>query len=676
MSLGIFCCLVISVRSLFFVFSLITALTLTLPFAYADTEKNHVTSLEAITVIGSKAVEKAEIGGTPAKELPINIHVVGEEEIERLRFVDPNELLDRIPGETQVRNLRIPDGSKGYTIPAVDGIPLESPYEGATQRLDRVNTSDIQRVEIIKGPSSAIYPSNAFGGVINVVTKDAPKTQENEIWYEAGDFNRQRVGINSGGTINKLGYFIDLNSRSADGLRDGVKNDRDQLSGKFIYDANDNTRIITRLERLEEDVVTRGDLTAQEISEDPTQRGSDDSATDFTQDALSFKLEQLFDNSNLDFSLAYREKDTVGLSRFRGPQNENDVGISSKLLYRYDFDDSNIITGFETYKGDQRALQFARGDNTLSGTFDTINSQRDITAYFAQYEVNLTRRLGITTGVRYENIDIRSTSDNASDASGSNRFSDTSPKFGLTYKVNDNNMLWLSLSEGFYAPDISDIVGDPSEPSTANASLSPEESKNIEIGLRGHAGSWSYDTSYYHSTISHYLVTQEFQNTAGNDIERTTNAGQVTVEGLESVVEYAPKNAQWRAGFTHTYARNIYDSFVSSDGNFSGNELRRSPRHHFNARLAWLPIHKLTVELEGDFYSSYFSDDENSPAGRFTRGERVHLRVNYKTGPWTLWFHGLNLTDTLEDRATFSRGQLRFRTIDGRTFYAGAAYQF
>lgn len=101
-------------------------------------------NIESITVLGSAATADAELGGVSLKALPNNTHVVGRAEIERLRFVNPNEFLDRIPGETQVRNLRIPDGGKSYTIPMLDGMPLESPYEGATQRLDRVNTFDIQ----------------------------------------------------------------------------------------------------------------------------------------------------------------------------------------------------------------------------------------------------------------------------------------------------------------------------------------------------------------------------------------------------------------------------------------------------------------------------------------------------------------------------------------------------
>ncbi len=65
--------------------------------SYAEEGENS-SRLSEITVIGSEAVESAEIGGTPVKELPINVHVLNQEEIERLRFVDPDEVLDRIPG--------------------------------------------------------------------------------------------------------------------------------------------------------------------------------------------------------------------------------------------------------------------------------------------------------------------------------------------------------------------------------------------------------------------------------------------------------------------------------------------------------------------------------------------------------------------------------------------------
>lgn len=640
----------------------------------AENTQQKYSNIESITVLGKAATEDAELGGINLKALPINTHVVGKAEIERLRFVDPDEFLDRIPGETQVRNLRIPDGGKSYTIPMLDGMALESPYEGATQRLDRVNTFAIERVEVIKGPASALYPNNAFGGIVNVVSRNAPLTPETQISIEAGDFNRLRAGLSTGGRVEELGYFFDANTRSLDGARDETVNDRDQISGKLTYQLTDTTRLATRLEYFDENKVARGDLTAEELDTDPTQAGSLSSSENLTQNMLSIKLEHLFESGKFDINLVRREKDTIGESRFRGPQDENDLGYSAKVMYRHDLDNASFIVGYDSYRGEQDVEQYARGDSELQGEFDAYINDLEIDAYFSQYQFNANEKLMLTAGIRNEDITLSSTlyTDKA-------KFSDFAPKLGLTYQLNFNHMLWLGISEGFYAPSLSNLF----DPEEGNQGLNPEEAQNIELGFRGHFGDWHYDTSIYRNDISNYLVTQEFVRTVDGleeEFERTTNAGKVSIKGIETVIEYTPKNTNWRLGLTHTFTRNTYDSFIQSvagaDDDLSGKVLRRSPDHHLNARVAWLPIDNLTLELEGDFYSAYFADNENSPESKFTRGERINLRADYQLKQWRIWLHALNLTDTMEDRATFSRNTMSFRTIDGRTIYAGASYTF
>ncbi len=641
---------------------------------------NKFKKIETITVLGASNTEGATLGGTNLKELPINTHVVGQAELERLSFVDPNEFLDRIPGETQVRNLRIPDGGKGYTIPMLDGMPLENPYEGATQRLDRVNTFDIQRVEVIKGPASALYPNNAFGGIVNVISKDAPLKPETTVFIEAGDFNRLRAGVNTGGSVDNIDYFFDANIRNLGGLRDGVINDKEQFSGKLSFALSDYTKLTTRFEYLDELAVLRADLTEEELEENPTQAEDLSSADDIQQSTFSLKAEHTLDSGLLNFDLVLREKDTSGDSRFGDPSEENDLAHSAKASYQHDFDDSNIIVGFDTYRSTNDVIEYEGYDEEIHKVTGDIIAEysEDLTidAYFLQYHVNATDKLTVTAGLRYEDITVESTEANTN---GKANFSDLAPKLGLTYQLNDNNMLWLGVSDGFYVPSTGNLF----DVDDGNQDLKPEEARNIEVGLRGQTGAWHYDTSLYYNDITNYLVTQELFRTVNGieeEFELTTNAGQVSIKGIETVIEYAPKNSVWRLGLTHTFTDNTYDTFiqstVNSDDDLSGKTLRRSPDHHLNARIAWTPTSKLTLELEGDFYSEYFADNENSDESRFTRGERINLRADYHVNNWRLWIHALNLTDTQEDRATFSRGTMSFRTIDGRTFYAGASYTF
>lgn len=654
--------------------------------------KQEENRLEQVTVIGHESTKAAQLAGVRLTELPLSVFVVSREELERIRFTDPDDFLDRIPGETQVRNLRIPQGGKPYTLPLVDGIPLENPYDGATSDINRVNNFDIERIEIIKGPASALYANNAFGGVINVVTRGIPEKQENRIFIEGGDFGSLRTGINSGGALSDtLGYFVDANILESDGLRDNflgdnpnnfpdaVKNDRKAISAKLLYQPYENTEFAIRYEYLNRDEVTATDTPQDSFDLDPTlilsnRDGNPDvSFEEADSEAVYLKAEHTYSSGTINFSGVIRDVETQGDGRFSPPQISDDDSISSKLWYKHDLNDSNIIVGTEIFRGETHVDEFDAADlNFVNPSIAQSDTDLDITALFAQYMFKLSEVLEVTLGARYEEITTEVFVEDS--PLGKESFDDISPKFGLSYQVNATNMLWFGISEGFLAPDPDDLF----DTDAGNTALKPEEATNIEFGIRGSAGKWSYNSSYYHTEIENFIFTQEIDD----ETEQTSNAAQVTAQGLESVIEYIPTQ-DWRFGLTHTYSRNTFDSFVQStpgaDDDFSGNSLSRTPDHHLNARIAWLPLEGLIVELESDFYTSYTtSDAEDDPLGEFKRGERIDLRINYKINQWNFWLNGLNLTDTLEDRVSYStRNDVRsFRLVHGRTYQAGISLTF
>ncbi len=656
-------------------------------FAEDTPKEDEIKIIDTITVIGEAAYKNATLGGQSLAKLPVASHVINRFEIERISFVDPDEFLDRIPGETQVRNLRIPNGGKSYTVPLVDGVPLGNPYRGATQDITTINSFDIERVEVIKGPSSALFPNNAFGGVINVVTRDAPDEFEGKAWIEAGSFNRLRTGINAAGSSGDFGFFFDANTQNLDGLRKTYQNDRDQLSAKVTYTPSDATKIFIRYEYMNRDEIFPGDLRENEFYSDPTVKGmTAGSLKKIRSDAFSFKIEHSSENDFFEVSSMYRQEFSEGDSRFSPPQDAEDKSLHGKLMYRHEFDQSNLVLGTEYFKNDLNVDQYGNDDITHQGDI-LITSQNDLTikSFFGQYRVDLFDRANLTLGVRHEQIDIKayfpfnSLSSIDHGQTYVKTFKNTAPKVGGTYGINDDNLLWVSFSKGFLAPSIRKLfLNRPA----ANPNLKAENARNIEFGIRGEWGDLSYNSSYYNTRIDNYLVTED-----DGIVETTTNAGQVTVQGVETVLEYDLSN-QWRLSATHTYAKNIYDIFYGADDDgdhdLSGNRLSRSPDHHLNLRMVWEPIDDLLLEVEGDFYSSYYTRDDNSidPKGSFKRGERINLRASYNIGQWSMWVHALNLTDTLEDRVSYSpprrgrAGRRNFRIIDGRVFYAGIAYHF
>jgi outer membrane receptor protein involved in Fe transport len=173
-------------------------------------------------------------------------------------------------------------------------------------------------------------------------------------------------------------------------------------------------------------------------------------------------------------------------------------------MYLHDIDNASFIVGYDGYRGEQDVNQYARGDSELTGQFDAYINHLDIDAYFTQYQFSPGDNLMLTAGLRYENIVLSSTS-----YADTAEFSDLAPKLGLTYQLNSDHMIWVGVSEGFYAPDLDDLF----DTEEGNQDLKPEQAQNIELGFRGQIGDWQYDTSIYHNDISNYLVTQEFVRT-------------------------------------------------------------------------------------------------------------------------------------------------------------------
>ena len=633
--------------------------------------------IETITVIGSGA-DGGTLGGFDLKELPVNSMVVNRQEIDRIKFVDPDEFLDRIPGESQVRNLRIPAGNKSYTTPLVDGLPLGSPYRGATQDITDVNAFDIERIEIIKGPASALYASNAFGGTINVITRRPPAEPEVRAWAEGGEFSRFRAGAHAGGTVGDVGYFVDANTQRTDGLRETFRNDRDQLSAKGVYTPTDRTRVLLRGERIERDEVFPGDLLPSELDEDPSQKGRVAGSDEEVESTLgSLKLEQAIGRRG-SFEVGYvlRDEASEGLARFQGPNRSEleDETLKAWYAHQWDAASTHVIVGTERFDGATDFVAFDQADDgtILETIADSSDSGVEITSYFGQVSLAPRDDLTLTLGLRSEDVTLTSL-DRLSGVALEASFSDTVPKLGLVWAPNGAQQIWFNYAEGFLTPDLDDLFVDRN----ANPDLLPEEAENIEVGVRGAIGMVRYEASLYHTDIDQFIVTEEVVDEQGVESLRFTNAGKVNVRGLEAVVEY--QATDWVSlGLSYTYARNVFERFFDRGVDLSGNRLSRSPDHHVNVRAAFFPIDRLAVELEVDAYSDYFTNNDNDadPMGTFTRGERVNVRVAYDVGRFQLWLHGLNLTDTLEDRVAFSRGRRTIRIIDGRNIYAGVGFRF
>ncbi len=639
----------------------------------------------------SEAADTAVISVTASRvasevqQAPVAISIIDQKELDRVKVVDSRrELLKRIPGYSMIRNLRIPSGGKNYTINLIDGLAIGSAFgSGTIGSVEDSNTLDIERVEVIRGPASALYGSNALGGVINVITREPPAEPEYRVWGEAGEYGRQRGGVSAAGSNDTLGYFVDANYLDYDGWQDRTDNERKQFSSKLLYTPDIDVAYTFRVEYLDLYQENAGSLTQTQYEEDWRQAPVSDAYNDEQSLSGTFKYERdLSSHSGIELSYGIRNTEAEGPPSYSatGGFSSSDVTNQNLVaLYRHDYDwyASQLIVGVDLLHSDSLSKSYSERDPSSD-----ISQAWDVTAItrspFFQYELSPKPWLHLSLGARYDHIGYAADGYKVShgvtaDYDESISFSHLSPKAGATFDLNARNSIWVGYGQGFVVPSRTYLfVG--SRGYDPNPDLEPEKATNYEIGLRGKTeeGWLNYDITLYHTKIADMLV-------ADDNIDLYVNAGEVLVKGLESTVGMVPAK-EWRIDLTHTYAVNKYLDFVSGTDDYSGHTMSASPKHHIDARLTWTPLPGLSTELEWNHISSYYTNDANNdPRGQAKRPNLVNLRVAYETGPWSVWGTVLNLADRkYAERVSYSTGDPeREMDVGGpRTIYAGLAYNW
>ncbi|RLA22176.1 MAG: hypothetical protein DRQ61_06990 [Gammaproteobacteria bacterium] len=638
--------------------------------------------LESLAVTGKTSQPVLRL-----KTSPIMSTVIGKKELDKVKFTDPVELLNRIPGISMSRNLRIPRGDKGYTIPLVDGLSVRNPYRGSFGQIEETNTGDMERIEVIMGPGSALYGSNAFGGVINVITREPPEEQENRVWVEAGDHDRLRTGFTTTGTIaetsvGNIGYFLDANYWDIGGYRDNSDDDRKAISGKLVFHPTENSKLWVRGEHLDRNEKEAGSLTQAEFDADPKQNPGLSSAVDSETNSASIGYSLLTDRGEFLSGFSYRHDEGFKITSFGGPSDYDLQDMDFKTQYRHDFfgSDSGIAASLTT------GLELVYSTNDTVGYDDAVvvveedeNIKMFTFAPFTQLDLFLTEKTKVTLGLRYEKVsyDVKDNLDSTHDAERD--FYGLSPKIGMTYDISSDHMVFGGVSKGFAPPSDSRMFQGEYE----NPDLDAEIATNYEIGMRGsfHEQNLSYDVGLYYMDIEDFIVNEYVETVRGRDKYRPVNASEINFRGLEAQLEYQPFD-YLHFGISYTYARNKFEDYVDRGVDYSGNSLSSSPEHHINARVSVIPAQNFEIELEMDSISDYYTNNSNDadPDGTYDRDDVFNLRAGYEKGPVELWLSALNLTDekyaTGVSYSTRGGGSRSYSVGDGRTVYFGAALNF
>lgn len=597
---------------------------------------------------------------------PLAGTVVQREEVENLHFVDSlAELMLRVPGVSSSRNLRFTDGGKNYTENRIDGMRARN--TGTYSFVDQMNSGDIERIEIIRGPGSVLSGSNAIGGTINVITRDPPPTGEQKFTQEIFGEGGYRSGVTGGGQISdSVGYFFNVNRLQTEGWRQHSAEVKDGASTKWVIRPDELTRIAIRYEYLHDDYEDPGTLTSQALFDKDWRQAVANSyyRTDVVYSTPSLHFRRLIgDSGELNIFAQSRLTDQTSKSSLTtGTITDTDTSENNiQLIYKQniEFAKSSLTGGFDYLDTTNSSKAYK---DLSPGNFDFVKGALtgESTSYeksrspFLQYEFSPLDALRVTYGLRADSTQVRTDNKLDDKKDGQRKYEKTVNKAGLVYELTPNTLLWANLAEGFLSPSISTLLGSTTTaPAThaaavaqryvlPNMDLRPETSLTKEIGVRGRNEAFKYDVGYYYTDFTDLIVPQ-LCGTGELCYTKNVNAAKAHAHGVESEVSYR-LNELLEFALSHTYSKYAYDEYVTSTANYSGKERYWTPRNHYNARVVFSPLAQLRAELEYDRIDAYFTNGTNTDT--YQRPDIVNLRVNYRhSKTLDTWFHALNLFD-------------------------------
>ena len=617
-------------------------------------------------------------------DTPDAVSVIGQEEIDRVKFINAQEeLLSRIPGNSKGRNLRWSFGSKNYTVNLLDGIMMRPFGKGFNRSINETNSWDIERIEVIRGPASALFGSQAIGGVINIITKEPPAEREINLWTDVGAWGRIRGGVSVGNTHDDFGYSVNVNALKLDGFRERTSRKEKAVSGKGVWTITDESKLTVRVEYQDKLIDQPGSLSQEEFDADWGQATINDAYEDTQFSTLSGTYEhQLSDTISTKVVYSGRKTVTSGptaLSYKSGYVDDDYMDHNLVLESHWNFiaGSSKLIAGADIQHSDvnETSLGWKTNISTTPGVakkdWDLL---ADVASPFTQLQFSPVDWAQVTIGARFDKVKYTGTDLLGTLGVLESEYSNLSTKAGVSFTISENDRLWFSYGEGFMVPSRSRLFtsiatmrrgrwsGYFSDPD-----LKPESATNYSIGFRGTINDdlFGYDLTLYSTDIEDMVVGVD----RGGNNRVYVNAGEVHGEGLEAAFNYRPMD-NLRFAAAYTYADHQYTDFVDGGTIYTGNTLSSSPLHHLNARVTYTPIDLLDIELEVDHTSAYYTSTANDDLeGKYQRPELVHLKADYETGVWSVWVQVRNLTDK-------KYGDVSHSSYSGRSFSPGEPRSF
>ena len=631
---------------------------------------------------GQAVIQEIEVTSTNRRsqglaDVNAAVSVIGEEELDLIGHTHHQEALNRLPGVninrgngqeslTSIRSAVLTGaGACGAFMVAENGIPVRSHGFCNVNEMFDAHAENAERIEVIRGPGSAFWGSNALHGLINVVLPEPGEA--GEVTLEQGPRGTYRgqaaIGYDQGAFKN----ILLLNGISEEGYHDNSNYDQQKVSWLYSYDMGDAQLdggfTVSNLNQ-----ETAGYVVGKDAYEDSNLRDTNPNPEAF-RDNINARvwtsLTRQFGDWEVVATPYFREVNMTFMQHFLPGKPIEDtehrsVGIQL-AAYRQLSNGANLAWGFDAEDTDGKLKQFQ--PNPTTGSFFLRNSipqgmhydyevEAQQFAGFLSYEQSFDSGWELSLGLRleqvkydYDNMMIDGRTDQNGvacrfgcrynrPADSDDEFTDLSPKFGLSRALNDNHSIQLRAQRGIRAPQATELYRLQNAQTIAD--LDSVELDSYEIGFIGAGDNWDYTVSLYFMDKEDDIIT--------NSARENLNGGETEHQGLEVGVGF-DLSSEWSLRGTLNLAKHEYENEIISGGiNIDGKDVDSAPNTFGNLRLTYRPSSRLLAELEYVNMGDYYTNPENTAS--YDGHDLLNLRAQYEVSDdLTVSLNVLNLAD-------------------------------
>ena len=554
-------------------------------FTWADDSEKKATMLDTIVVTATKTPHSL-------KEVPVETIVITKEDIMRMNAQNAMNILKNIPGidasvhedifgtytwRAKLRGLNFNDG---YGLILIDGQRVMGCGQSGGMGeygigLNQIPVNLIERVEVVKGPGSALYGSDAMAGVINIITKKVPDKATGSAgasygWYKVK--SKKKNGIKTKPSDNgqsrnlsqaylsygdkisdRVGYLFSYNYESADDIReDPVESDRHSFMGKLDAKLGDNLDTFLKYEL--------SNYEKTDNREEDTYRVS--AGVEFRPAEKHF------------FSLkgyVYDWDFTHGYPGYSYGYKKGDVGYNQgELQYSWYGTDWNILT----LGGEVQTQGIDFSIENADGSIIKVDEDVDISSFYVQDEITLFNNLTIVGGMRYDDH--------------STFGSEVNPKFSFMYGFSENTTIRGSVGRSFKSPTIRQLYySAPYRHGAYYCMSNPDLDPEKGIGYSASVEQWLFNKNimlnlgYFRNDVDDMVIREDTGETYdGLPLRKYKNVEEAWTQGLEFLCKMY---------LTNEFAATLSYTFTESENKETKKDLPYVPEHN----LTFSPAYEL-----------------------------------------------------------------------------------